>query len=624
MSETTNPLVAFGPAHGPTVAVPEPNSSMPGEVSLDMDEAAINSPDNVTDAQRLAAQICSYVGLHSIISEIPGGSASTRELKTVNISRGYLVRAVASIDARSTQYLDCAIYNDDDGVVKELLDFDAVRVTKYFPLHKAAQAGSINTAKTLFNLLANPAQTDPDGRTPLHLAAIDGSTKIMRLLLGTEVCDGCPKRTDVPRMIDIKDGNAQTPLVIAARMGNTEAAKLLIGSGANLAIRDIYGNTALHYTIRNCPEVVGFYVAKNIACTLDNDHCNSLHTAAEFGIVQTTSDLVSALHISGYLEMAINAEDHQGKTPLHYAAENGFTDVVKIFLKYELGAGLTKRNYQQAGELAAARGHLATVKLFISPTMNLSGDRFLEAACRAGQLLVVLYLLRNELASPNGDGSLGPRPILLAATKGHDEIVRSLLRYHAAADIEDADGKTPLHHAAETGREHVALTLLQHQADVNAPDLNRKTPLHSAAEAGKARIVQLLVKRKADIEACSRRKETALHLAVRNPRSVKALLDASADDAVTNILGRTPLHMAVLGRYYESVDLLISDAGIDARDEDGRPPLYFAIMNNDPEMVKALCKGRHNLRDSQDRMANALRWSVEFSALDVLHLLLDI
>ena len=622
--ESTNPFIEYQKVQGPTTATEGPRKNTPDEGSLTLDIADTRSPGINSDSRQLAARICSYIGLASVLSKILGRPVSARELKTINVRQGYSKRAVTFADTRSQHYLDCAIFNDDDSVVKELLDLAPSLIIEYFPIHKAAQAGYLKTARTLFYLLDDPARIDREGRTPLHLAALGGSAEMIRLLLGNDPYEDSPTRAVVPKMIDIKDNNAQIPLIIASLMRNLEATRLLIKSGADLAMRDGAGKTALHHIILNCPEAVGDFLAGCMGHTLDSDHCNILHTAAISGNVQATSTLLDALPLFDNLAKAINALDDQKRTPLHYAAENGFTEIVESFLKYRIRGELEEGNRQQAGELAAARGDLPIVKLFLSSPEGLTGHSFLQVACRAGQALVVEYLLRNQLVSPDGDGSVGSAPILLATLKGQNEMVRILLRYRAATNVEDADGRTPLHHAATTGRERFALRLLQHQASVNAPDLERKTPLHSAAEAGQARIIQLLIECGADIKACSRRMETALHLAVRNPTSVEALLNAGANDAVTNKLGQTPLHMAVLGGYHKSVDLLISDASIDARDEDGRLPLVYAIRNNDLEMVKVLCKSRHNLRDSQDRMHDALKWSVEFSAPDVLHFLLDI
>ena len=262
---------------------------------------------------------------------------------------------------------------------------------------------------------------------------------------------------------------------------------------------------------------------------------------------------------------------------MHYAAENGHIEDLKSLLKYSDNTELEDGSYQRAANLAATRGHLTTVKLFISAVEKISGDSILEAASRAGHLLVVEYLLHNKLASPDGDRSLHSRPISLAASKGYNEVVRTLLRYNAAVDIEDATRQTPLHHAAENGRYQVAKTLLENGANVNALDSERNTPLHSAAKVGQVSVIELLETNGADVKACSRTNETPLHSAVKSPKAVEALLNAKADRTATDMLGQTPLHLAARGKCYESADLLRWAEDIDAQDdekEDATVPCY--------------------------------------------------
>lgn len=623
ISQTANPL--FGDQETPrrATAVSEPVLKIPEKTSLAGDDAKTSSSDKAATRRRLAVHMASFVGLGSIIPEILGSPVPVKNLRTMNVRRGYSERVVVFSDTGSRYYLDCAICNDDDSVVKELLESDPARTIEYFPLHKAVQGGCLKTARTLFNLLDNPTQTDQDGRTPLHLAAIGGSTKILRFLLGKDVSDTYPRRIDVHDMMDVQDCNFQTPLIIASRMGNFKAAKLLIKSGADLAIRDGAGRTALHYAVSNCPEAIEDFVFRDSAQVRDNDDCKLLHTAASSGSVQTTSILVSAFSISRDPFEALSARDGQDKTPFHYAAENGHTEIVQLLLNYKGTTESEDESYQQAAELAAARGHLATVKLFIIAVKKIRGYKILEAASRAGQLLVVEHLLRNELASPDGDQSYA-RPISSAASKGYKEVVRTLLRYNAAVNIQDATRQTPLHHAAENGRYYVAQTLLKNGANVNAPDTERNTPLHSAAKAGRVGVIELLKKYEADVEACTRTKETPLHLAVKNPKAVEALLNANADRTAADIFGQTPLHLATRWKCYESADLLRWTADIDAKDDDGRPPLYYAISQQDLTMVKLLCKDRPDLRDSQDHMHPALQWAVQYSALEVLAFLLSI
>lgn len=74
-------------------------------------------------------------------------------------------------------------------------------------------------------------------------------------------------------------------------------------------------------------------------------------------MASTSRDLVAEL----------NARDVQENTPFQYAAENEHTEVVNTLLKHKGKTGPEDETYQQAAESAAARGHLTTVKLLISP-----------------------------------------------------------------------------------------------------------------------------------------------------------------------------------------------------------------------------------------------------------------
>lgn len=621
-SQSCNPLIGDQEASEPITAVPEFKSTVLEKASLVKNKLVGDLPDEAENARQSAARIVSFVGLASILPEILGSSVSTKKPTIVDVRHGYSKRAIAFLDTRSRHYLDCAIFNDNDIVVKALLDLDPVRITKYFPLHKAVLAGCLKTAQTLFHLLENPAQVDQDCRNPLHLAAIGGSTKMIRFLLGKDVSDAQPRRKDVPKMIDIKDSNAQTPLIIASRMGTIEATRLLIESGADLATCDSAGKTALHYAVLNCPEAIKDLAAQDSAHIRDNDGCTPLHIAAKYGSVKTTCILVNALGASNRLATAISAQDGQKKTPLHYAAENGYTEIVKILLK----SRISQQPEIQAAELAAERGHLAIVKVFVSEKI---GERLLQAASGAGQLLVVRYLLHNKLASPDGDGSLDSRPLLLAASNGYNEVVRTLLGYNAAVNIEDSARRTPLHRAAKSGSYDVAQTLLDHQANdsqaanVNAPDIERNTPLHSAAREGRVQVVELLLEHGANVEACSRTRETALHLAVKSPEVVQILLNAQADQNAADIFGHTPLHMATRGKWHESAEHLFrSGADINIQDDDGKPSIYHAINQNDLTMVKAFYENKVDFGDSEDQTRPALKWAVKSSALDVLEFLL--
>ena len=80
---------------------------------------------------------------------------------------------------------------------------------------------------------ANPNRTDPDGRTPLHLAARTGQPGPLRMLLAAGADPNAA------------DPWGETPLHLAARSNRAEAIRLLLDAHANPAARDARGFSPL-------------------------------------------------------------------------------------------------------------------------------------------------------------------------------------------------------------------------------------------------------------------------------------------------------------------------------------------------------------------------------------------
>ena len=73
--------------------------------------------------------------------------------------------------------------------------------------------------------------------------------------------------------------------------------------------------------------------------------------------------------------------------------------------------------------------------------------------------------------------------LLLAALKGHNEIVSSLLDHGAKIDLTTDNGWTPLMFASQNGHEEVVCTLLSKGAQVNLKNKQNQTALMLAEEA---------------------------------------------------------------------------------------------------------------------------------------------
>lgn len=89
--------------------------------------------------------------------------------------------------------------------------------------------------------LATP-ESDCDGRTALHLAALHGHPDALRSLLDAGMSPSTP------------DNTGQTPLHLAAQGSSPEIVDLLLQrdkTGANCSARDNHGRTAVFYAYSN-------------------------------------------------------------------------------------------------------------------------------------------------------------------------------------------------------------------------------------------------------------------------------------------------------------------------------------------------------------------------------------
>ena len=159
------------------------------------------------------------------------------------------------------------------------------------------------------------------------------------------------------------------------------------------------------------------------------------------------------------------------------------------------------------------------------------------------------------------DDKYGWTPLLWAAEKGHEHVVKSLI--DAGADINKArgDGWTALHIALYWGRENLAKTLIESGADINRQDNFLTTPLHVAASKGLVYTVKLLIDGGADINKVQRDGRTPLHDAAEegHAKVAKILTDAGANILKEDRLGLTPVDY-VVENDHESVGRVLYEA----------------------------------------------------------------
>ncbi len=179
-------------------------------------------------------------------------------------------------------------------------------------------------------------------------------------------------------------------------------------------------------------------------------------------------------------------------------------------------------------------------------------DRFtpLHRAVRDGDHETVIQLLQQG-ADVNAASTLNAvTALILAATRGHEQIIDVLLDAGATVNTPDRADSTALMYAASKGHVGIVKKLLQRNAAVNKSspkDYLDSTALTLAAANGHDAVLELLLKAGADIDWRTQREGfSALLLAAElgHSSTVRLLLTAGANPDLNDWKGSTACDLA--------------------------------------------------------------------------------
>jgi ankyrin repeat protein len=173
------------------------------------------------------------------------------------------------------------------------------------------------------------------------------------------------------------------------------------------------------------------------------------------------------------------------------------------------------------------------------------------------------------------------------------------------------DGRTPLY-ATMKGHESVVRLLIKRGVNVTVADNHGVTALHLAARGVYTAILRLLLGGGALIEArmtlidgsTDRSRRTPLHWATIEGQigSMAALLDAGAQVDAINAWNRTPLHLAARFGDDEAVKLLVErNSYLEARCDTNETPLHFAVEENRYSVAQILLDSGADINAKSDR-----------------------
>ena len=324
--------------------------------------------------------------------------------------------------------------------------------------------------KALIDNGATVDVTDAQGRTPLHVASIQGTFRLIKLL------------TLTPESFCLKDNDGCTPLHYACKNSHLECIKEFM-----VLIPD---------AVNDLMKVANKYGVTPLSVRTDNDQ-TILHVACKKGDLSIVEKVLQA-------GVDPNKLDGSTFTPLMLAVQHvddvKAADIVVMLCEFKCKINIQTSSFSRsvtALHLACELGKEKCVEMLIAKGANLlvqteGGLTPLHLACKGGYHTLISSLITEETVKAH-DYLKCWTPLHYACGCNHFECARRivvgfsklLFQIHTKYNptfhsLRDQDGRTILHHACLRHDVQFVENLLNLGADPNVQDSDGATPLMSA------------------------------------------------------------------------------------------------------------------------------------------------
>jgi len=315
-------------------------------------------------------------------------------------------------------------------------------------------------------------------------------------------------------------------LIWAIKNNRTDIAKLLVERGAEFNTKDTFGNTHLSIaTKRGHKDIIQFLIKQGADV---NELIDGKDPILIWAIKNNRTD-IAKLFIERGAE--VNAKDIFGNTPfdgdpiLIWAIKNDDIELAKLLIEKGADVNIAGEYGKTPLIVAAEKGHKDIVQLLIDRGANVAGNHILIWAIENNHVDFAKLLIESG-AKVNAKDIFGKTPLSMAAKKGHKDIVELLIEQGA-----NVDGDPILIWAIENNHVDWLNFLIEKNANVNVQDNSGKTPLIIAAQSGHTEVVQLLIDRDANVNVQDNYGNTPLSMAAEkgNKEIVKLLIEKGAD-----------------------------------------------------------------------------------------------
>ncbi|XP_046330941.2 ankyrin repeat domain-containing protein 17-like isoform X1 [Haliotis rufescens] len=258
----------------------------------------------------------------------------------------------------------------------------------------------------------------------------------------------------------------------------------------------------------------------------------------------------------------INRRDDIGKTPLIVAAWKGRRGVFGLLVSRGADASLQDAN----------------------------SNNILHWASHGGNVDMVQCVISRRLVDINSRGNHGYSPVMMAAERGHKEVV-TLLAQEGCDMSHVTNGGNNILHVTCTGGDvtMVKCLLLMNIVDINSRGTNERTATMMAVLKGHSAVFELLVSEGSDLSPVSSNNNNILHEACEGGDVSIVNYIISKGVVAINSRGkydRTPVMVAAEFGHTNVLELLVREGGdVNVRSSEGNTILHAACLGGHVKMV---------------------------------------